>query len=146
MRLMRIGDVICFSLFTSPSGEASVRSTNAAACGLGFIASPTMSRPLNVLRSRRASARLIDLEALEAEPGFIDGETEANQRDSVARLLDLIRRLKPLDRQIILLYLEGDPATSIAEVTGLSPGNVAMKIHRIKKVLRSQFGEGENHA
>ncbi len=61
----------------------------------------------------------------------------------MARLLRLIRRLKPLDRQIILLYLEGERAVSIAEVTGLSPGNVATKIHRIKRLLRRQFDEGQ---
>ena len=97
----------------------------------------------HVLRSRRASARLVGLEALEAEPGLVDGEAEAHRRDSVARLLRLIQRLKPLDRQIILLYLEGEPAASIAEVTGLSPGNVATKIHRIKRPLRRQFDEGQ---
>ena len=96
----------------------------------------------HILRSRRASARLVAVEALEAEPGFADGQTEADQRDAVARLLRLVRGLKPLDRQIILLYLEGEPASSVAEVTGLSPGNVATKIHRIKKLLRRQFDEG----
>ena len=97
----------------------------------------------HVLRSRRASSRLIGLEALEAEPGLVDGEAEAHRRDTVARLLRLIRRLKPLDRQIILLYLEGERAASIAEVTGLKPGNVATKIHRIKRLLRKQFDEGQ---
>jgi RNA polymerase sigma-70 factor (ECF subfamily) len=43
--------------------------------------------------------------------------------------------LKPLDLEIILLYLEGEPAASIAEITGLSAGNVATKIHRIKRLL-----------
>jgi RNA polymerase sigma-70 factor (ECF subfamily) len=100
----------------------------------------------HIVRSRRASARLADLDALEAEPGFVDGEAQANQRHSVARLLQLIHRLKPLDRQTILLYLEGEQAASIAEITGLSPRNIATKIHRIKKVLNRQFHEGENHA
>ena len=39
----------------------------------------------HVLRSRRASSRLIGLEALEAEPGLVDGEAEAHRRDTVAR-------------------------------------------------------------
>jgi hypothetical protein len=56
------------------------------------------------------------------------------------------RRLKPLDRQVILLYLEGEPAAAIAEVTGLSAINVATKIHRIKRLLNRQSDEGAIHA
>jgi RNA polymerase sigma-70 factor (ECF subfamily) len=53
--------------------------------------------------------------------------------------------LKPLDRQIILLYLEGEAAAEIAEVTGLSAANVATKIHRLKGVLRRSY-EGATDA
>ena len=62
------------------------------------------------------------------------------------RLSALIQQLKPLDRQVIVSYLEDMDAISIAEVTGLSPGNVAMKIHRIKNVLAKRFHEGGSHA
>jgi len=97
------------------------------------------------LNRKRSSARLVDLESLDAEPGAIDGEAEASHRASVATLLNLVRKLKPIDQQIILLYLEGETASSIADVTGLSPGNVATKIHRIKRVLRTQFESEENN-
>ena len=39
----------------------------------------------------------------------------------------LIHSLKPLDRQVVLLYLEGLDAASIGEVTGSSPGSIATK-------------------
>jgi RNA polymerase sigma-70 factor (ECF subfamily) len=100
----------------------------------------------HIVPSRRASKRPVDLDALEAEPGFVDGEVQANRQYLVSRLLDRIHRLKPLDRQIILLYLEGEQAASIAEITGLSAANVATKIHRIKKLLNRQSTEGTNHA
>ena len=99
----------------------------------------------HVLKSRRARGRLVELEALEMEPRYFDGVAAAIARDSLARLFDLIRRLKPLDRQIIILHLEGESAASIARVSGLSPENVATKIHRIKRVLRSQFPGGREH-
>jgi RNA polymerase sigma-70 factor (ECF subfamily) len=57
----------------------------------------------------------------------------------------LIRQLKPLDRQIIFSYLEGLDAASIGEITGLSPGNVATKIHRIKTILTRRFHSGGPH-
>jgi len=89
----------------------------------------------HILRQRRGAERLVDLDALEKEPGFVDGEAHAHEQYSVARLFDQIYRLKPLHRQTILLYLEGEPAAAIAEILGLSASNVATKIHRIKKLL-----------
>jgi len=37
-------------------------------------------------------------------------------------------------------------ANSTAEITGLSASNVAMKVHRIKNILRRWFHEGGFHA
>lgn len=96
----------------------------------------------HIVPMRRASARLVDLEALETEPRSVNSEEKANQQYSLSRLLDRIYRLRPLDRQVILLWLEGEPAAAIAEVTGLSAAHVATKIHRIKKLLVREFSEG----
>ena len=74
----------------------------------------------HILRRRREAARLVDLEALEAHPPAADGAAQADRRISISRLFDRIHRLKPLDRQIILLYLEGEAASAISEITGLS--------------------------
>ena len=52
-----------------------------------------------------------------------------------------IEQLKPLDRQVMVAYLEGMDAASTAEITGLSSRNVAVKIHRIKQVLARRFQE-----
>jgi RNA polymerase sigma-70 factor (ECF subfamily) len=98
----------------------------------------------HIVRQRRLAARLLDMEALDTEPVAVHGETQANHRYAAQKLLDLIRRLRPADRQIILLYLEGETAGEIAEVTGLSPSNITTKIHRIKKLLQRQYIEGEN--
>jgi RNA polymerase sigma-70 factor (ECF subfamily) len=58
----------------------------------------------------------------------------------------LIRALRPPDRQVMLLYLEDQDAATIAEITGLSAGNVATKVHRIKQVLTRRFhGRGADH-
>jgi len=60
----------------------------------------------------------------------------------MARLMALIEALKPGDRQVMLLYLEGLDAQAIGEVTGLSPGAVAVKVHRLKSILARRFQEG----
>ena len=71
-----------------------------------------------------------------------EGEEAARQHDAVGRIYELIHRLKPLDRQVMLAYLEGMDAASTSEITGLSARNVATKIFRIKQVLRCRFQEG----
>jgi RNA polymerase sigma-70 factor (ECF subfamily) len=104
----------------------------------------------HVMRERRIFSTLVSLEELEKLPDKDQGQFAANQRIALANDLDrlsaLIQRLKPLDRQVIVSYLEDMDAASIAEVTGLSAGNVAMRIHRIKNVLAKRFHEGGSHA
>jgi RNA polymerase sigma-70 factor (ECF subfamily) len=99
----------------------------------------------HILRERRIFSRLVNLEQLESLSSE-DRTQSLDQQRNLERLEALIQRLKPLDRQIILLYLEDTDAASIGNITGLSPANVAMKIHRIKKVLARQFQEGGDHA
>ena len=84
---------------------------------------------------------LLSLDELDERPDESDLERDANRRLSMDRLLGSIHRLKPLDRQIVLLYLEGLDAVSIGEVTGSSPGSIATKVHRLKKLLTRQFQE-----
>jgi RNA polymerase sigma-70 factor (ECF subfamily) len=99
----------------------------------------------HVLRNQRVRGQgLVSLDALEAEPA--GAVPDANRQLALDRLLGMIRRLKPLDRQVISLYLEGEDAAAIGEVTGLSSGNVAVKVHRIKALLGRQFHEGERRA
>jgi RNA polymerase sigma-70 factor (ECF subfamily) len=99
-----------------------------------------------VLRQRRVQSNLVSLEDLENAPHTPAEDSAVDRRHALERLLGLIQRLNPFDRQVILSYLEGMDAASIGEVTGISPGNVATKIHRIKNVLARQFREGGRHA
>ena len=96
----------------------------------------------HVIRQRRISSRLVSLEEFETLPG----DPEKNETAAIEQLSAVIQRLKPLDRQIIILYLEGMDAASTGEITGLTPGNVAMKVHRIKNLLRRWFHQGGAHA
>src|SRR3954463_1061810 len=45
----------------------------------------------------------------------------ATHPEALGRLYDLIHALKPIERQIVLLYLDGVDAASIGEITGLTP-------------------------
>ncbi|HEX3893266.1 MAG TPA: sigma-70 family RNA polymerase sigma factor [Terracidiphilus sp.] len=84
----------------------------------------------------------VGIEELASVADQTDGEEAVEQHDALVRMYDLIHQLKPLDRQVMLAYLEGMDAASTSEVTGLSPRNVATKIFRIKQVLKYRFQEG----
>ena len=68
-----------------------------------------------------------------------DSTRDVDRRIELERLLALIRTLDSLDRQVILLYLEELDAQAIADIVGISPGNVATKVHRIKQILSRRF-------
>jgi RNA polymerase sigma-70 factor (ECF subfamily) len=89
---------------------------------------------------------LVSLEELEALPDKHEGQLAAEQRINLARLSILIQHLRPLDRQVIICWLEGIDAESIGEITGLSPGNVAVRINRIKNILARRFRQGGGYA
>jgi len=100
----------------------------------------------HVIRERRILSALVSLEELEVLPDKAESSSAADRSLNLDRLSALIQRLKPLDRQVIVSYLEDMDAASIGEITGLSPANVAMRIHRIKNVLAKRFHEGGNDA
>lgn len=91
---------------------------------------------------RRRELSLVSLEELAELPLEVDTEDRIGQAQAIARLHALIGTLKPPDDQVMLLYLEDLDAQSISEVTGLSAGAVATRIHRIKALLARRFGEG----
>lgn len=85
---------------------------------------------------------LVGLDEFENLPDPQAGEAAADRTMALNRLLEMIQKLKPLDRDVILSYLEGLDAAEIGEITGLSARNVATKIHRIKNILARIFQEG----
>ena len=92
-----------------------------------------------ITRRRANTPTFITLDEL-AETAVEEDATHAvDRRIALERLLELIQSLNPLDRQVILLYLEEVDAQSIAAIVGLSPSNVATKVHRIKQILARRF-------
>jgi RNA polymerase sigma-70 factor (ECF subfamily) len=100
----------------------------------------------HVAGQRRSRSRLlVTLDELDqSDAGLTGSKADASfdRQRALDRLHALIHRLQPLDRQIILLYLEGSDAAAIGEISGVSPGNVATKIHRIKRVLAERYQTG----
>ena len=93
-----------------------------------------------VIRKRYTNSRvLLSIEEIETVPIHANEVRDVDERLDAERLLQLIHRLKPPDRELMLLYLEDLDAVTIGEITGLSSANVRSKIHRIKTVLARRF-------
>ncbi|HKD46595.1 MAG TPA: sigma-70 family RNA polymerase sigma factor [Rhizomicrobium sp.] len=94
-------------------------------------------------RVRRRVAKLISLEELADLESAESPEDAAHAAHALERLQGLIRKLKPPDDQVMLLYLEDMDAVAIGEITGLSSRAVATRIHRVKLLLSRHFRQGE---
>jgi RNA polymerase sigma factor (sigma-70 family) len=61
--------------------------------------------------------------------------------DRVRALYVVIDRLAPLDRALLLLYLDEHSAREIGAILGLSDSNVATRISRLKQRLKKRLGD-----
>lgn len=88
----------------------------------------------NGLRGKR------DLSLDEGLHELADDNAVDHEREQHIRLLHLfIHRQKPLDRALLLLYLDDRSQRDIAEILGISETNVATKIGRLKQRLREEL-------
>jgi RNA polymerase sigma-70 factor (ECF subfamily) len=92
-----------------------------------------------VIRAKAHAPVFVAFDELASLPDTVDAENLLDRQRTLDRLHDLIQQLRPIDRQVMLLYLEEVDAAAIAEITGLSAGNVATRIHRVKQVLAQRF-------
>ncbi len=99
----------------------------------------------HVLKDKRARiAHWIDLDHAADTPDPATPADSLEAADTLTRLMALIHQLKPPDRQVMLLYLDGLDAKETGDITGLSPAAVATKIHRIKTLLARRFNAPDN--
>ena len=59
--------------------------------------------------------------------------------DRIQRLRRFIAAEPPLERALLLLYLEDTPQKEIAEILGITPTNVSTKINRLKQRIRAEI-------
>ena len=100
---------------------------------------------LNVAISYVRSAALHErhVEPLDAELHDVIGPAVPDAEGDEGRLLlyRCIDRLDPLNRALLLLYLDERSQREIAEILGISETNVATKIGRLKERLRNDMTE-----
>ena len=73
-----------------------------------------------------------------------DEISDTNIEEDIQLLYQYISELQEVERIIISLELEDMNQKEIAEIVGLSEGNVRVKIHRIKEKLTQKFKKNGN--
>lgn len=69
-----------------------------------------------------------------------DGQATDHESAQLLRLLHgFVDRQPPLDRALLLLYLDERPQREIAEILGISETNVSTKIGRLKQRIRDEL-------
>lgn len=63
-------------------------------------------------------------------------DTHDEDSRQIKMLHDRVHRLKPFDRAIVMLWLEGMPYDEIAAVVGITVKNVSVRLVRIKEELK----------
>ena len=66
-------------------------------------------------------------------------DERANPPDDIQLLYQVIDGLDPLNKALMLLYLDGNSYAEVAEVLGITETNVATKISRLKKTMKEQL-------
>jgi len=64
---------------------------------------------------------------------------EKNYPEETEALYIAIRELNEIDRMVISLHLDGYENEEVAEISGLTKNNVAVKLHRIKETLTKKL-------
>lgn len=66
---------------------------------------------------------------------------EENNAEQLRELYRLINQLSKIEKAIVLLYLEEKTYDEIGEIVGITRGNVAVKLNRIKTKLKEMSNQ-----
>lgn len=68
-------------------------------------------------------------------------EDDDDDSKQVQMLYKRVHRLKPFDRAIVMLWLEGMPYDDIAAIVGISTKNVSVRLVRIREELKKMSNQ-----
>jgi RNA polymerase sigma-70 factor (ECF subfamily) len=106
-----------------------------------FVMRIATNRALSHIASRRPAADALDAAREVADHAPRPDELAARM-EGASRLHAAVRGLSLPLRQVLVLALEGLDHKDIARVLGISTGNVAVRLHRGKALLKAELGEG----
>jgi RNA polymerase sigma factor (sigma-70 family) len=89
---------------------------------------------LNTILTQKRKSSIVDYkDSVEAVSPYV--QHSSIQKENTLSLHKAIRQLSETDRAIISLHLDGYATFEIAEMMGISPNHVAVKLHRSKQQL-----------
>lgn len=86
----------------------------------------------------RKDCRVVLVESV-PETSDVDEQDYIEQGIDFQQLLEMLHSLNEIDRSIMLLYMEEYSYNEIAEILGITPTNVGVRINRAKKQLKSSL-------
>ncbi len=92
----------------------------------------------------RWSRRTELVEASALEVLALDRAQAEEPSGEIRQLHRFIATLDPMNRALVLLYLDGNSHESIGEILGISTSNVGTRVGRIKERLRRDFDRAAN--
>ena len=75
----------------------------------------------------------------------IQEQSDEDLEPQILQLHLFIQQLKPLDKALMILYLEDKGHLEMSEILGINTSNVATKIGRIKQQLKTQFSKTQTN-
>jgi RNA polymerase sigma factor (sigma-70 family) len=72
-----------------------------------------------------------------------DGSAQHEADQQLRALYAVIDRQSPIDRALLLLWLEDRSQREIADVLGITESNVSTKLNRLKQRIREQLAESD---
>jgi len=69
----------------------------------------------------------------------VDATDDAGIDENLVRLRAFIQEFDPLNKAILIMYLDGNSHAEIAATMGISVSNVGTKISRLKQQLKQKF-------
>lgn len=107
--------------FSNFRGEASLRS---------WVYRVSMNTCISYKRKKKIKTTPLDI-----EPDILEGDSFESRQ--TLQLHQRISKLEPIDRALVLLWLENLQYDEIAAITGISPKAVGVRLVRIKEKLKN---------
>lgn len=113
-------------------GLATYKETSSISTWLYRVALNTC---VSTIRKRTKRVRTVAIEKVREQ----GDDSESEQRERLEWLSNRIDMLTPLDKAIMTMWLDERPYEEIANVTGISRNNVAVRLNRIKQRLANDL-------